>query len=111
MFEFLNETYIDMAEKIMQCSDLKPFFIGYDKVLKDYFYISKVYADTVVINNNRWEDFMCVWDYEKDCLDENAINWINRFINKDNIIKIDELKDKESCINLVKSLQKLKCGT
>lgn len=106
MIDLFDETVLEFLSKIKECKNLQKYFVGFDSLSNEFFYISRVDCDTIIINNNKWNEYLCLWDYERDCLDYKTIQWINRFVEMKDFIKIDILGDKESCVNLIKSLEK-----
>lgn len=108
MDKFNDKIYSDLLFRLVDSTDLKPYAIYYDKQSDEFFYTVRFETDAIVINNNRFESFICLWDYQYDKRNEEGVSFIKRFLEKDDMSFITQCKTREECINTVKELDRIR---
>lgn len=101
-----EEEYQELQFKILGDKELRPNALFYDRKEQNFFYIVRVDYDTIIINNNMYNDYMCMWDYEMERPDYKSIAWIKRLLDRDEISFIAHCSDKDECVSAIKELEK-----
>lgn len=104
----MNDTYTKMQERLLSDDNLQAFTVCCDTDKNEFFFIERVDSDAVITNNNRYKDYISLWDYQFDILSEEGVKWIKRLLDRDNIMIVTKCNNKNDCVNLVKELEKMK---
>ena len=96
-----------MQCRLLENDEIKPFLVMYDKTVGEFFYISRVDNDTIITNNNIFNNYLCLWDYEFDQLNIKDVEMIRRILDKDNMLIVTQCEDKQSCECILKELVRM----
>ena len=104
----MNATYTKMQERLLSDDNLKAFTVCCDIVKNEFFFIERIDSDAVITNNNKYKDYISLWDYQIEQLSNEGVEWIRRLLDRDNILIVTKCNNKEDCIKLIKELEKVK---
>lgn len=104
----MNATYTKMQERLLSDDNLKVFTVCCDIDKNEFFFIERVDSDAVITNNNRYKDYISLWDYQFDRLSEEGVKWIKRLLDREGIMIVTKCINKDDCVKLVKELEKMK---
>ena len=110
----MNDTYTKMQERLLQqlmqnkLQQRKAFTVCCDTVKNEFFFIERIDSDAVITNNNKYKDYISLWDYQIEQLSNEGVEWIRRLLDRDNILIVTKCNNKEDCIKLIKELEKVK---
>lgn len=104
----LNKTYTEMQERLLADNTLSAFTICCDTVKNEFFFIERIDSDAVITNNNKYKDYISLWDYQTEQLSNEGVGWIRRLLDRDNILIVTKCNNKKDCIKLIKELEKVK---
>ena len=82
----MNATYTKMQERLLSDDNLKAFTVCCDTVKNEFFFIERIDSDAVITNNNKYKDYISLWDYQIEQLSNEGVEWIRRLLDRDNIL-------------------------